>query len=285
VTGEIGQLALCFALALSLVQGRGRADRRAERLFHRAASFVERGTRLCGVRLRRLRGAGGRLRHFGFQHPRRGAEFAHAETALLQSHRRVGKPRGLDASLGAGARGLTRCSRARRTRRRAAHLRGSRNRGPTRGGLPHLHSLSPRIRSCASTRRRSKAPDSIRFCRIRASRSIRRCFNFGYVGLSATFAYAAAALLTGEAGANWARAARPFLLAAWCALDARHHAGQLVGLLRARAGAASGFGDPVENASLMPWLVATALLHSSLRRNGPAHSGAGRCSSPSGHFR
>jgi len=46
VTGEIGQLALCFALALFLSAGRGRADRRAERLFHRAASFVERGTRL-----------------------------------------------------------------------------------------------------------------------------------------------------------------------------------------------------------------------------------------------
>ncbi|HEX3943770.1 MAG TPA: cytochrome c biogenesis protein CcsA, partial [Rhizomicrobium sp.] len=41
---------------------------------------------------------------------------------------------------------------------------------------------------------------------------------FGYVGLSAAFAYAAAGLITGEADAPWARAARPFMLAAWIAL-------------------------------------------------------------------
>ncbi len=86
---------------------------------------------------------------------------------------------------------------------------------------------------------------------------------FGYVGLSATFAYAAAALLTGEAGANWARAARPFLLAAWCALTL----GITLGSWWAYYVLGWGgfwFWDPVENASLMPWLVATALLHSSL---------------------
>ena len=86
---------------------------------------------------------------------------------------------------------------------------------------------------------------------------------FGYVGLSATFAYAAAALLTGEADANWARAARPFLLAAWCALTL----GITLGSWWAYNVLGWGgfwFWDPVENASLMPWLVATALLHSSL---------------------
>ncbi|HWY15706.1 MAG TPA: heme lyase CcmF/NrfE family subunit [Rhizomicrobium sp.] len=86
---------------------------------------------------------------------------------------------------------------------------------------------------------------------------------FGYVGLSATFAYAAAALLTGEADANWARAARPFLLAAWCALTL----GITLGSWWAYYVLGWGgfwFWDPVENASLMPWLVATALLHSSL---------------------
>jgi cytochrome c-type biogenesis protein CcmF len=85
----------------------------------------------------------------------------------------------------------------------------------------------------------------------------------GYVGLSATFAYAAAALITGEADANWARAARPFLLAAWCALTL----GITLGSWWAYYVLGWGgfwFWDPVENASLMPWLVATALLHSSL---------------------
>jgi cytochrome c-type biogenesis protein CcmF len=85
----------------------------------------------------------------------------------------------------------------------------------------------------------------------------------GYVGLSATFAYAAAALLTGDAGSSWARAARPFLLVAWCALTL----GITLGSWWAYYVLGWGgfwFWDPVENASLMPWLIATALLHSSL---------------------
>ena len=85
----------------------------------------------------------------------------------------------------------------------------------------------------------------------------------GYVGLSATFAYAAAALITGEADANWARAARPFMLAAWIALTL----GITLGSWWAYYDLGWGgfwFWDPVENASLMPWLVATALLHSAL---------------------
>jgi cytochrome c-type biogenesis protein CcmF len=85
----------------------------------------------------------------------------------------------------------------------------------------------------------------------------------GYVGLSATFAYAAAALITGEAGAAWARAARPFMLAAWIALTA----GITLGSWWAYYDLGWGgfwFWDPVENAALMPWLVATALLHSAL---------------------
>jgi cytochrome c-type biogenesis protein CcmF len=85
----------------------------------------------------------------------------------------------------------------------------------------------------------------------------------GYVGLSATFAYAAAALITGESGSDWARAARPFLLVAWCALTL----GITLGSWWAYYVLGWGgfwFWDPVENASLMPWLIATALLHSSL---------------------
>jgi cytochrome c-type biogenesis protein CcmF len=83
----------------------------------------------------------------------------------------------------------------------------------------------------------------------------------GYVGLSATFAYAAAALITGEN--DWARAARPFMLAAWIALTA----GITLGSWWAYYDLGWGgfwFWDPVENAALMPWLVATALLHSAL---------------------
>jgi cytochrome c-type biogenesis protein CcmF len=85
----------------------------------------------------------------------------------------------------------------------------------------------------------------------------------GYVGLSATFAYAAAALITGDAGAGWARAARPFMLVAWIALTL----GITLGSWWAYYVLGWGgfwFWDPVENAALMPWLVATALMHSAL---------------------
>jgi len=85
----------------------------------------------------------------------------------------------------------------------------------------------------------------------------------GYVGLSASFAYAAAALITGDAERQWARAARPFMLAAWIALTL----GITLGSWWAYYVLGWGgfwFWDPVENAALMPWLVATALLHSSL---------------------
>jgi cytochrome c-type biogenesis protein CcmF len=85
----------------------------------------------------------------------------------------------------------------------------------------------------------------------------------GYVGLSASFAYGAAALITGEASVDWARAARPFMLIAWIALTL----GIALGSWWAYYVLGWGgfwFWDPVENASLMPWLIATALLHSAL---------------------
>jgi cytochrome c-type biogenesis protein CcmF len=83
----------------------------------------------------------------------------------------------------------------------------------------------------------------------------------GYVGLSAAFSYAAAALIVGEEG--WARAARPFMLIAWIALTCGIALGSWWAYYVLGWG---GFWawDPVENASLMPWLIATALLHSAL---------------------
>ena len=92
---------------------------------------------------------------------------------------------------------------------------------------------------------------------------------FGYVGLSASFAYAAAALITGDLEVNWARAARPFMLAAWTALTCGIALGSWWAYYTLGWGG-FWFWDPVENASLMPWLVATALLHSALatERNG-----------------
>jgi len=85
----------------------------------------------------------------------------------------------------------------------------------------------------------------------------------GYVGLSTTFSFAVAALLEGRVDPSWARWVRPWTLAAWTALTA----GILLGSGWAYYELGWGgwwFWDPVENASFMPWLAATALLHSAI---------------------
>jgi cytochrome c-type biogenesis protein CcmF len=93
----------------------------------------------------------------------------------------------------------------------------------------------------------------------------------GYVGLSASFAYAAAALITREL--HWARAARPFMLIAWMALTCGIALGSWWAYYELGWGG-FWFWDPVEKAALMPWLIATALLHSALatERNGAFRS-------------
>ncbi len=83
----------------------------------------------------------------------------------------------------------------------------------------------------------------------------------GYVGLSVSFAFAIAALLTGKLDSTWAKWSRPWTVAAWLFLTL----GITVGSWWAYYELGWGgwwFWDPVENASLMPWLVATALIHS-----------------------
>jgi cytochrome c-type biogenesis protein CcmF len=95
------------------------------------------------------------------------------------------------------------------------------------------------------------------------------CLYLGYVGFSMAFSFAVAALIEGKVDASWARWVRPWVLAAWCFLT--------IGIALGSGWAyyTLGWGgwwfwDPVENASLMPWLSGTALLHSALvveRRN------------------
>ena len=83
----------------------------------------------------------------------------------------------------------------------------------------------------------------------------------GYVGLSAAFSFAAAALVDKRNDAAWVRRARPFAIAAWTALTLGIAAGSWWAYYTLGWGG-FWFWDPVENASLMPWLVATALIHS-----------------------
>ncbi len=83
----------------------------------------------------------------------------------------------------------------------------------------------------------------------------------GYVGFSVAFAFAIAALLAGRLDASWARWSRPWSNAAWAFLSV----GIMLGSWWAYYELGWGgwwFWDPVENASFMPWLAGTALLHS-----------------------
>jgi cytochrome c-type biogenesis protein CcmF len=83
----------------------------------------------------------------------------------------------------------------------------------------------------------------------------------GYVGLSVAFSFALGALLTGKVGPTFARAMRPWVLLAWIFLTLGIAAGSYWAYYELGWGG-WWFWDPVENASLMPWLAATALLHS-----------------------
>ena len=85
----------------------------------------------------------------------------------------------------------------------------------------------------------------------------------GYVGLSVTFSFAVGALIEGRVDAAWARWVRPWTLLAWCFLTAGITLGSWWAYYELGWGG-WWFWDPVENASLMPWLVATALLHSAI---------------------
>ncbi len=85
----------------------------------------------------------------------------------------------------------------------------------------------------------------------------------GYVGCSISFSFAVAALIEGHIDAAWARWARPWTLAAWMFLTVGIAMGSYWAYYELGWGG-FWFWDPVENASLMPWLVTTALLHSAI---------------------
>ena len=82
----------------------------------------------------------------------------------------------------------------------------------------------------------------------------------GYVGLSMTFSFAAAALIEGRVDPAWARWVRPWALGAWMALTLGIALGSYWAYYELGWGG-WWFWDPVENASFMPWLAAAALLH------------------------
>ncbi len=85
----------------------------------------------------------------------------------------------------------------------------------------------------------------------------------GYVGFAIPFAFAVAALLEGRVDAAWGRWVRPWTLASWCLLSCGIALGSWWAYYELGWGG-YWFWDPVENASLLPWLTGTALLHSAI---------------------
>ncbi len=85
----------------------------------------------------------------------------------------------------------------------------------------------------------------------------------GYVGFAVPFAFAVAALLEGRVDAAWGRWVRPWTVAAWCCLTCGIALGSWWSYYVLGWGG-YWFWDPVENASLLPWLTGTALLHSAI---------------------
>ncbi len=85
----------------------------------------------------------------------------------------------------------------------------------------------------------------------------------GYVGFSMAFSFAVAALIEGRVDAAWARWVRPWTLAAWCFLTVGIALGSWWAYYELGWGG-FWFWDPVENASFMPWLAGTALLHTAV---------------------
>ena len=85
----------------------------------------------------------------------------------------------------------------------------------------------------------------------------------GYVGFAVPFAFAVAALLEGRVDAAWGRWVRPWAVAAWCFLTCGIALGSWWSYYVLGWGG-YWFWDPVENASLLPWLTGTALVHSAI---------------------
>jgi cytochrome c-type biogenesis protein CcmF len=83
----------------------------------------------------------------------------------------------------------------------------------------------------------------------------------GYVGFSVAFAFAISALISGQLDSTWARWSRPWIIAAWSFLTVGIALGSWWAYYELGWGG-WWFWDPVENASFMPWLVGTALMHS-----------------------
>ena len=124
-------------------------------------------------------------------------------------------------------------------------------------------SCSPRTRSCALAQAPFEGRDLNPILQDIGLAIHPPLLYLGYVGFSISFSFAIAALIEGRIDAAWARWVRPWTLAAWMFLTLGIAMGSYWAYYELGWGG-WWFWDPVENASLMPWLAGTALLHSAV---------------------
>jgi hypothetical protein len=259
MTPELGHFALILAFAGRLAQGvlplvgaqRNTAWIALARPAAQTQFVLSRSPSAAWPRLVSRQRLLGELRRPAFQYPV-------ADPVPL--FRRLGRPRGLAAALGADAAGWVprcRCSRA-----------TCRNHGGARVGVLGLVGIGLLAFMLFT---------SNPFERLLPAAAEGRDLNpllqdpglvfhppmlyMGYVGFSVAFAFAIAALISGRLDAAWARWSRPWTTAAWVFLTLGIALGSWWAYYELGWGG-WWFWDPVENASFMPWLVGTALIHS-----------------------
>ena len=279
---ELGHFALILALALALAQSTipfAGALRGDPRLMAVAGPAAVTQFLLVGIAFALLINAYVALRLLGAQRRR---ELALGEAAPLQGHRRLGEPRGLDAPLGADPRAVRRAGRGLR-RQPAGPAEGAGAVGAGAGSPPPsslfiLFTSNPFLRLVPAPIEGNDLNPVLQDIGLAIHPPL---LYLGYVGCSISFAFAVAALIDGRIDAAWARWVRPWTLAAWMFLTLGIAMGSYWAYYELGWGG-FWFWDPVENASFMPWLAVTALLHSAIVMEKRERAQAsGPCSSPS----
>ena len=260
---EAGHYALVLALALALIQST--VPMLGARWGDPALMNVARSTALAQLLFVAASFAAlvDAARHLGFLRRQRVREFAFAEAADLQDHRRVGQSRRLDAAVGVDPGAVRRPGRRLRQQPAAVAARPRAGGAGLDRGAFYLFILitsNPFLRIADPPIEGRDLNPVLQDIGLAVHPPM---LYLGYVGFSISFSFAVAALIEGRIDAAWARWVRPWTLVAWIFLTLGIAMGSYWAYYELGWGG-WWFWDPVENASLMPWLAGTALLHSAV---------------------